>query len=35
MKSEFLLNGKAQEVFPWSEEQDKDVQYFHYCLTLY
>ena len=34
MRSEFLLNGEAQEAFPWSQEQDEDIRYFHYCLIL-
>lgn len=34
MKSEFLLNGEAQEAFPWSQGQDKNVQYFQYCLNI-
>lgn len=32
IKSKFLLNGKAQEAFLWSQEQDRNIQYFHYYL---
>lgn len=28
MNSEFLLNGETQEAFPWSQGEDKNVQYF-------